>query len=65
MYLDGEWVVRQGEAGEVFYVIVAGNAEVRVEQGGLSSTVTTLGNGQSFGAMSLLTGEPRSATVSR
>ncbi|MGZ8422924.1 MAG: cyclic nucleotide-binding domain-containing protein [Nitrospira sp.] len=62
-YLIGERVVRQGEPGEVLYVIVSGNADVRLEQGGLSSTVTTLGSGQFFGEMSLLTGEPRSATV--
>lgn len=63
LYLVGERVVRQGEAGEVLYVIVSGQADVRLEQGGLSSTVTTLGSGQFFGEMSLLTGEPRSATV--
>lgn len=63
-YLPGERVVRQSEPGEVLYVIVSGNADVRLEQGGLSSTVTTLGSGQFFGEMSLLTGEPRTATVS-
>jgi len=62
-YLVGEQVVRQGDPGEVLYLIVSGQADVRLEQGGLSSTVTTLGSGQFFGEMSLLTGEPRSATV--
>jgi len=62
-YLTGERVVRQGEPGEVLYVIVSGQADVRLEQGGLTSTVTTLSGGQFFGEMSLLTGEPRSATV--
>ncbi|WHZ15768.1 MAG: mechanosensitive ion channel family protein [Nitrospira sp.] len=62
-YLIGERVVRQGEPGAVLYVIVSGQADVRLEQGGLSSTVTTLSSGQFFGEMSLLTGEPRSATV--
>ena len=63
-YLPGERVVRQGEPGEVLYVIASGRADVRLEQGGLSSTVTTLDAGKFFGEMSLLTGEPRSATVS-
>ena len=63
LYLPGERVVRQGDAGEVLYVIVSGRADVRLEQGGLSSTVTTLEPGKFFGEMSLLTGEPRSATV--
>lgn len=62
-YLPGERVVRQGEPGEVLYVIVSGKATVRLEEGGLSSTVTTLEAGKFFGEMSLLTGEPRSATV--
>ena len=34
-----------------------------MNQGGLRSTVTTLAAGKCFGALSLLTGEPRSATV--
>jgi len=62
-YLPGERVVRQGDPGAVLYIIVAGKADVRLEQGGLSSTVTTLEAGKFFGEMSLLTGEPRSATV--
>ena len=61
--MPGERVVRQGDPGEVLYVIVSGKADVRLEQGGLSSTVTTLASGKFFGEMSLLTGEPRSATV--
>jgi CRP-like cAMP-binding protein len=52
-YLPGERVVRQGEAGEVLYVIASGNADVRLEQGGLSSTVTTLDAGKCFGEMSV------------
>lgn len=62
-YLPGERVVRQGDPGEALYVIVSGQVDVRLEQGGLSSTVTTFGAGMFFGEMSLLTGEPRSATV--
>lgn len=63
LYLSGERIVRQGDPGEVLYVIVSGTADVRLEQGGLTSTVTTLESGKFFGEMSLLTGEPRSATV--
>ncbi len=63
LYLPGERVVRQGDPGEVLYVIVSGKADVRLEQGELATTVTTLESGKFFGEMSLLTGEPRSATV--
>lgn len=47
----------------MLYVIVSGTADVRLEQGGLTTTVSTLEPGKFFGEMSLLTGEPRSATV--
>lgn len=62
-YLSGERVVRQGEPGEALYVIVSGQADGRVDQGRFSSVIATLGGGQFFGEMSLLTGEPKSATV--
>jgi small-conductance mechanosensitive channel/CRP-like cAMP-binding protein len=62
-YLPGERVVRQGDPGQELFVIVSGKADVRLDQNGLSSVVTTLSAGQFFGEMSLLTGEPRSATV--
>ncbi len=62
-FLPGEQVVRQGEPGEELFIILDGTAEVRVRQDGLSSTVASLQGGQFFGEMSLLTGEPRAATV--
>ncbi len=62
-FLPGERVVRQGEAGQELYIILDGTAEVRLQQDGRSMTVATLQKGQFFGEMSLLTGEPRSATV--
>ena len=62
-FLPGEEVVRQGESGEELFIILDGTAEVRVRQDGLSSTVASLQGGQFFGEMSLLTGEPRTATV--
>ena len=63
LYLPGERIVRQGDSGDVLYVIVSGSADVRLEQGELTTTVATLEAGKFFGEMSLLTGEPRSATV--
>lgn len=62
-YLPGERIIRQGEPGADLYVIFRGRADVRVQQDGLQSTVTTLDQGNFFGEMSLLTGAPRSATV--
>ncbi|MEX2272104.1 MAG: mechanosensitive ion channel family protein [Vicinamibacterales bacterium] len=60
-YGDGEAIVRQGEPGESMYVVCSGRMSVVVEPE--RSEVATLGRGEYFGEMSLLTGEPRSATV--
>lgn len=55
----GDILCREGDPGDFFYTIVSGEAEVRKGR----AIVTTLGAGEIFGEMSLLTGEPRSATV--
>jgi len=63
VYLPGEAVVRQGDAGAEFFIILGGSAEVRRGEGDKVATVATLHPMQFFGEMSLLTGEPRSATI--
>jgi len=56
--------VRQGELGEQFYIIKSGRVEVTAHnEHGQSTVVRTMGPGDFFGEISLLTGEPRSATV--
>src|SRR3989442_8309993 len=62
-YLPGEAVVRQGDAGAEFFIVLGGSAEVRRGEGDKVATVATLHPMQFFGEMSLLTGEPRSATI--
>jgi CRP-like cAMP-binding protein len=60
----GEVVCRQGDTGTAFYIIRSGHLSVRVRGGdGIEAEVATLAPGMYFGEMSLLTGEPRSATV--
>ncbi|MGZ6133736.1 MAG: cyclic nucleotide-binding domain-containing protein, partial [Myxococcaceae bacterium] len=56
----GERIIEQGAPGQTFYVVAAGTVSILTARG---VEVTRLGRGQYFGEMSLLTGEPRSATV--
>ena len=58
---DGEAIVRQGEPGESMYVLASGKVSVVIEPD--RRQVATIEKGGYFGEMSLLTGEPRSATV--
>lgn len=62
-FAAGERVVRQGARGRSCYVVDAGRVAVLLEEGGTTRTVATLGPGDVFGEMSLLTGQDRSATV--
>lgn len=59
-----ELMTRQGAIAHWLYVIVNGEASVRVSvDGGAEREVARLGAGDFFGEMGLLTGERRSATV--
>lgn len=59
-----ERFIEEGAAGDSIYLIVEGAVEVTVKQpDGTRIEVAELGPGEAVGIMSLLTGEPRSATV--
>ena len=63
-FTAGETITRQGAVAHWLYMIVEGDAVVRVTaEGGKEREVAKLKTGDFFGEMSLLTGERRSATV--
>lgn len=64
VYAAHEPVIRQGDPGASLFVIMAGRLEVTVaDAAGPPAVLATLTAGDFFGEMSLMTGEPRSATV--
>jgi CRP-like cAMP-binding protein len=59
MFSEGQRVLRQGFQGSNFYVIIEGEAAVRVD----GQDLATLGRGDFFGEVSALLGEPPTADV--
>ena len=58
-----ENIVREGDGGNSLFIIAEGVVEVTVRRADKSVRLAVLEAGEFFGEMSLLTGEPRSATV--
>ncbi len=57
-------IIQEGELGRTFYIIKKGFVKILLtEEGTREARVATLKPGDCFGEMSLLTGEPSSATV--
>jgi small-conductance mechanosensitive channel/CRP-like cAMP-binding protein len=62
-FATGEAITREGEKEDDLYMIVEGEAVVRIGKGREERDVARLGPGQFFGEMSLMTGEARTASV--
>ena len=63
LYAPGELVIQQGDYGEELFVVEKGDLEVLIDRHDGMQRVASLHVRQFFGEMSLMTGEPRSATV--
>lgn len=55
----GEYIMRQGDEGDNFYIIGEGTIEVFVND----QSVTSISEGGSFGELALIYGTPRAATI--
>jgi small-conductance mechanosensitive channel len=63
-YGAGEFIVRQGDQGDSLYIIRTGSCGVYVRRNGKQENrIATIDSSEFFGEMSLLTGEPITATV--
>jgi small-conductance mechanosensitive channel/CRP-like cAMP-binding protein len=61
-FAAGESIMRQGDPGDSLFLITKGDVLVSIGAHGMNQSVTTLQPGSFFGEMSLVTGEPRTAT---
>jgi CRP/FNR family cyclic AMP-dependent transcriptional regulator len=59
----GTVLFREGEPGKEMYVVQAGRIDISKHVGGVENLLSTLGQGEFFGEMSILNNAPRSATA--
>jgi cAMP-dependent protein kinase regulator len=62
---EGDYIIKEGEMGDIFYIIEEGNAVATktLEPGKQPEKVKTYGKGDYFGELALIKGEPRAASI--
>jgi len=60
---QGDWVFKQGDEADKFYVIVGGRADVIINSDGKNQIVLTLDEGQFFGELAIINDAPRAAGI--
>jgi hypothetical protein len=59
----GEVIVREGDPGESMFIVSTGEVRATILRDGQQVPVATMRDGDFFGEMAVLSGEPRTATV--
>jgi Cyclic nucleotide-binding domain len=59
----GEVIVREGDPGDSMFIVSTGEVRATLEKNGQQVPVATMKDGDFFGEMAVLSGEPRTATV--
>ncbi len=62
-FVKGDIMTRQGAVAHWLYILTEGEAEVVLESGGGNKTLSTIHAGSFFGEMGMMTGAPRTTTV--
>ncbi|MCB1610521.1 MAG: mechanosensitive ion channel [Xanthomonadales bacterium] len=62
-FVKGSTITRQGRVAHWLYLLVSGEVDVWIEQGGKRTHLATLEAGSVIGEMGMMTGEPRRATI--
>lgn len=63
-FVPGQVIIREGDAGDLFYIITEGNVQFStMDAGGHELFLDEAGPGGFFGELSMLTGEPRAVRV--
>jgi ATP-binding cassette subfamily B protein len=62
-FKEGEVLMREGEDGDLFYIVKSGKVTVFMTKDGCEAPINTLGRGACIGEVAVLTGTRRTASV--